>query len=136
MVDLCSFSVSDFLIFILFLFFGCLGACGVPGPGTRSEPQLLPKPQLWQCWIFNLLCQAGDRTYIPALPRHCQFCWATAGTPIRFFSSEELRFCISHFILKKNFFFKHKSPPQMLVILDYFLKNYMYYKDLSVPVIF
>ena len=31
----------------------------VPSPEIRSEPQLRPKTQLWQCQILNTLCQAG-----------------------------------------------------------------------------
>ena len=41
----------------LFLFFGRPTACGVPGPGIRSEMQLRPILQLWQCWMPNPLCQ-------------------------------------------------------------------------------
>ena len=35
----------------------------VPRPGSEPEPQLRPLPQLWQHWILNPLCQAGDQTY-------------------------------------------------------------------------
>ena len=44
-------------------------AHGVPRPGTRSELQSRPKPQLWQRRIVNSLCQARDGTWVPALPR-------------------------------------------------------------------
>ena len=39
-----------------------------------------PNQSYWQCWIFNPLCWAGDRTCIPMLPRHCRFCCGTGGT--------------------------------------------------------
>ena len=42
----------------------------VPGPRIRSEPQLWPVPQLWQRGTLNQLCQARDRTCVPALQRH------------------------------------------------------------------
>ena len=38
----------------------------VPRPGTKSEPQLGPTPQLWQHWILNPLRQARDGTYTSA----------------------------------------------------------------------
>ena len=50
--------------------FGHPTACGVPGPGIRSELQ--------QHQIFNPRCGARDGTCVPALPR---FCRVTAGTP-------------------------------------------------------
>ena len=36
-------------------------ANGVSRPGIRSELQLWPVLQLWQCWILNHLCRAGDQ---------------------------------------------------------------------------
>ena len=36
-----------------FFFFGRPEAYGAPRPEIRSEPQLQPKPQLWQCWILT-----------------------------------------------------------------------------------
>lgn len=50
-------------------------------PGIRSEPQMEPKPQLWQHWILNILWRAGDQTCIPVLPRCHRFCCTTVGTP-------------------------------------------------------
>ena len=41
-----------FSFFFFFFFFGCPMACGVPGPGIRSKPQLWPTLQLWQCRIL------------------------------------------------------------------------------------
>ena len=60
-----GFSLS---VSLSLFFFGRLAAYGVPGPGIRSKPQLRPKPQLCQRGILKALCQAGDRTYMPALP--------------------------------------------------------------------
>ena len=60
-----------YLLFIYFIFDGP-EACGVPRPGIRSEPQLWPKLQLWQCWIPNSLCLEEDQTCIPVLSRHRQ----------------------------------------------------------------
>ena len=72
----------------IFFFFGSLMAYGASGPGVRSKPQLRPKPQLWQHWILNPLCQAGDRTCVPVLPRlhrsHCD----TVKTPRKFILDE------------------------------------------------
>ena len=39
----------------------------LPEQGIRSKPQPRTKPQLWQCQIFNPLCQARDRTHISVL---------------------------------------------------------------------
>lgn len=36
-----------------------------PGPGTESEPELQPAPQLRQCWLLNPLHHAGDWTCFP-----------------------------------------------------------------------
>ena len=41
--------------------------------------------ELWQRWILNPLCPAGDWTCIPGLQRCRQSCFATARTPIWFF---------------------------------------------------
>ena len=79
-----------FITLIVFLCFGRHGiylfifghpvAYEVPRPGIRSEAQLWPKLQLWQRRILNSLCQARDRTCIPALPKcHRSHC-TTAGT--------------------------------------------------------
>ena len=41
----------------LSLFFGLTyGMWKFPGPGIEHEPPLPYAPQLWQCWIHNLLC--------------------------------------------------------------------------------
>lgn len=45
------------------------------------SPQSQPKPQMWQQWLFNPLCQTGDQTCNPALPRCPRSCCPTAGTP-------------------------------------------------------
>ena len=70
--------------FFFFFFFGCPVVHAVPLPGIRSKLQLQPKPQLWQCQIFNPMCQAGDQTGIPVLLRHLQSYCTTAGTPPHF----------------------------------------------------
>ena len=38
-------------------------------PGIKSEPQLQPMPQPWQCWIINLLFWARDQTCTSAATR-------------------------------------------------------------------
>ena len=43
-------------IIYLFIYFGRLVVCGVPGPGIRCEPPLRIKPQLQERWILNPLC--------------------------------------------------------------------------------
>ena len=53
---------------MLFLFFWPLSAYGIPGAGIKSKLPLQPKPQLWQRQILtNLLCWAGDGTWVPGL---------------------------------------------------------------------
>ena len=83
---------SDFFSFFLSLFFsfsfsffwggGCPAAYGVPRSGIRSEPQLSPRLQLWQCQILNPLCWARDQTCVPALSRHRWSYCTTAWTPL------------------------------------------------------
>ena len=41
---------------------------------------LKPQQQLLWCRIFNPLCQAGDQTCVPGLPRHSWSHCTTAGT--------------------------------------------------------
>lgn len=60
--------------------FGCPAAYGASRPGIGFEPQFRPKPQLRQHRILNLLCQAGNWTCNPSLPRGCQSRCATVGT--------------------------------------------------------
>ena len=68
-------------ISIYLLISGRPTAYGAPSPGTRSELQLWPKPQLWQRRTLNPQCWARDWTCVPALPRcHWSHC-VTAGTP-------------------------------------------------------
>ena len=65
----------------------------VPRPGSESKPQLKPKPQLQQHWIFNPSSQARDQTLASSATQaaaagfltHC----AIAGTPLcmKFFFS-------------------------------------------------
>ena len=38
----------------------CLQHVKFPGPGIEPLPQLQPVPQLWQCWILNLLMPHGN----------------------------------------------------------------------------
>ena len=70
-----------FHLSFLFFIFGCPTPYGVPRPGIRSKLQTQPKPQLRQCRILNPLCRAGDRTYVPVLPRCRQSLCATARAP-------------------------------------------------------
>ena len=79
-----SLSCCCFLYFS-FYFSGCPKAYGVSRPGIRSELQLQPKPQLRRCQILNPLCQAGDQTCVPGLPRYFPSCCTTEGTPIIMF---------------------------------------------------
>ena len=51
---------TSFIIFISF--FDLTHSTYVPRPEMESELQLQPTPQLWQCWILNLLQDAGDQT--------------------------------------------------------------------------
>ena len=60
-----------FTVFLFFLFCHSM-AYGVPGPETRSKLQLWPM-LLWQHQILNLLCQARDRTCVPALQKNFYF---------------------------------------------------------------
>ena len=36
----------------------------VPGLGIKLAPHLQPVPQLWQCWILNLLCHLGTSSIL------------------------------------------------------------------------
>ena len=64
-----------FFFFCLFVcFFGTPVGYEIPGLGIRL------KPQLQQGWISHALCGAGDKTCVPALPRHRQFLGTIAGT--------------------------------------------------------
>lgn len=67
------------LFYIFFFFFGHPEAFGVSRPGIISELQLQPELQLWQYQVLNPLCQAGERTCSPVLPRCCWFCCTTIG---------------------------------------------------------
>ena len=55
------FLLSFFLLFKN-LFWLHLWHVEVPGPGIKFKLQLWPVPQLWQCWILNLLHWARDWT--------------------------------------------------------------------------
>ena len=55
-------------LFIFSSFFVCPTAHGIPGLGIRSEPQVGPMLQLWQCWILKPVCQARDQICIPGVP--------------------------------------------------------------------
>ena len=69
-------------LFFFFLFFSFLVhpmAYRVPGPGIRSNPQLWPMPQLWQCQILNC---AWLRIELESLySRDTADCCTTWGTP-------------------------------------------------------
>ena len=56
-------------LFIFSFFSAHSVACWVPGPGIKSNPELWPILQMWQCWILNPLCQAGDWTHCPCCCR-------------------------------------------------------------------
>ena len=67
--------------FIFFLLWLPHTAHGVLWPGIKSEPQLSPKLQLWQCWILNPPRQDRYQTCVSALQRrHWSHC-TTAETP-------------------------------------------------------
>ena len=76
------FVISNVVVNLLFCFgFGHPSAHGTPRPGIRSEPNLRTKPPLWQWRIPNPLCQAGDQTCVPVLPRCCWSHCTTLGAP-------------------------------------------------------
>ena len=76
-------------------FFGHSIACGVPGPGIRSKPQLYTKQQLLrQRWILHPLHQPRDQNCVPVLPRHCQSRCTTAGTPMSLFLNSNIRYSL------------------------------------------
>ena len=59
-----------FFFFFFFPFLATLQHVEFPaGQGIISKLQLQPKLQLWQHWIFNLLCWARNQTCVPVLPR-------------------------------------------------------------------
>ena len=53
----------------------------VPGPGTKSKPELKPAPQLQQHWILNPPCWAGDRTRPPKREARSLTHYTTTETP-------------------------------------------------------
>ena len=74
-------SFTEMKLFFWPPFFGHPEACGVAGPGIRSELQSQHKLQLRQCQILNPLCWARDQIWAPVPPRCCQPCCTTVGTP-------------------------------------------------------
>ena len=50
---------SGFFVCLFVFFFGHHSAYGVPRPGIRSELQLWPMPQLWQCGILTHCARPG-----------------------------------------------------------------------------
>ena len=54
------------------------------GPRIKSKPHLQSRPQLWQCWILNLLGWARDQSQ--AAPE-------TTPDPYRIVPQQELLFC-------------------------------------------
>ena len=60
---------------------GHIATHGVPRQGIRSELQMQPMLQLWQCWVLNPLCWTGGGNRFPLLQRHCWSRFTTAGTP-------------------------------------------------------
>ena len=65
-----------------------------------SQPWLRPKPRLQQCRILNPLCQAGDQTCVPVLPRRHGSPCATVRTP-----RHTLReYCFIHIFSPKSIF--------------------------------
>ena len=73
---LSQISLSLTLFFFFFSVIICPGACGVPGPGIRSQPQLPSAPKPWQCWARSFTPCAGPGRE-PLAP--C----TTVGTPPR-----------------------------------------------------
>ena len=57
----------DYSFLKTYLFWPYTQHMEVPGPGIKSEPQLQPVPQLWQCWILNPLSRAEDWTCASAV---------------------------------------------------------------------
>ena len=65
--------VPGYIRISLSLFFFCLSAAyGIPGPGIRSELQLQPTWQLWQCWTLNPLCWLARDPGIEPASQHCR----------------------------------------------------------------
>ena len=132
-------------------------AHGVPGPRIGSNPQLQPKPQLWQHWFLNPLCQARDQTCVPVLPRcHLSHC-VTVGTPVSCFfkKSKQLvrnwiqtrsMLCILllHLIYRffhfspKNFFFEETDCGSGFFWFqpNHVIKKYPFFSCISYSVIF
>ena len=54
---------------VLFYFWLHLQHMDVPRPGSKSKPQLQPKPQLCQWLILNPLCQLGIELTLPQRQR-------------------------------------------------------------------
>ena len=52
------------LHYFLFSFLAAQQHMKVPRPGTESETQVQPVPQLQQCWILNLLCNSGNSSLL------------------------------------------------------------------------
>ena len=67
--------------FFFFSFWPSRGMWSCLGRNQIQAAVSTSKVQLRQCWISNPLCQAGDWTCVPVLPRRCWSCCATAGTP-------------------------------------------------------
>ena len=66
----------------------------VPRPGTESEPQLWPVPQLWPSWPLNPLHLAGDWILATAETTSGSLThYATAGTPITLLYNRYSIFC-------------------------------------------
>ena len=78
-----------------FLFFGFVSifghTCGMwkfPRPGSESELQPQPTPQLWQSWILNLLVQVSNPCYGDnARSLTCSTIAGTPGWPLQWLKS-------------------------------------------------
>ena len=82
MLSIISIFPCAFIIYLLFRLYS--QHMEVPGPGTESEPQLPPMPQLPQHWILNPLCHSGNAAIVLLImyglclilvffPESCQF---------------------------------------------------------------
>ena len=114
---LMSLQENSFILLFIYLFIYWPSRGAPCGPGIRSEPQLR------QHWMLNPLCQAGDLTPFPALPRRCQFHCATVGAPTEFFTcsiqdtpgnsgsnkTDMMNLWIIHFTQKKEVAFARKK---------------------------
>ena len=95
-----------YIYIYIFFFLNHPEAYGVQEPGSQSELQLQPTPQLWQCQILNRLCQARARTCSLVLQRHGQSCCAIVGTPNKYILKNLIYLCTKQHFLAHHLLMK------------------------------